>query len=209
MALKRALTVRNVLDKKHDLYEFTGKWYDAFSCPERTGVWFIWGNSGNGKTTFILELIKELSRFEKIVFNSLEEGTSHTLQKSFLNLNMNEVNDRLLVVQDSPEELVERMRAKKSPGVAIVDSFQYFQMSYKQYIDFKRKLSGKLIIFISHADGNQPAGRSAKSVAYDATLKIWVEGYKAISKGRYMGPIGEYVIWPERATMYWSNKNKK
>lgn len=41
-----------------------------------------------------------------------------------------------------------------------------------------------LIIFISHADGKNPAGRSAKSVMYDASLKIYIEGYRAFSKGK-------------------------
>jgi len=60
-----------------------------------------------------------------------------------------------------------------------------------------------LLIFISHADGKFPAGRSAKSVMYDATLKIYVEGYKAFSKGRYIGEKGEYTVWPEKAVAYW------
>lgn len=208
MALRRALTVQNVLDKKYKLFDFDGKWYEAFSNPERSGVWFIWGNSGNGKTTFVLELIKCLANFDKIVFNSLEEGTSHTLYKSLVNLGMKEVNSKLLIVQDSPAELMERMRMRKSAGIVIIDSFQYFQLSYKQYLKFKAGLPGKLIIFISHAEGNEPSGRAARSVVFDATLKIWVEGYKAISKGRYFGPTKEYVIWPEQAAIYWGNKKK-
>jgi len=208
MAVKRALTVQNVLDKKYKLFDFEGEWHDAFSKPEKSGVWFIWGNSGNGKTTFVLELIKCLAKFDRIVLNSLEEGTSHTLQKSFLNLGMKDVKDKLLIVQESPTQLLERMRARKSPGIVIIDSFQYFGLSYKQYLEFKESLRGKTIVFISHAEGKSPAGRAAQSVAYDATLKIWVEGYKAISKGRYLGPTGEYIIWPEKAAIYWGKKNK-
>jgi hypothetical protein len=208
MAVKRALTVQNVLDKKYKLFDFEDEWYDAFSNPERSGVWFIWGNSGNGKTSFVLKLIKCLAKFDRIIFNSLEEGATHTLQKSFLDLGMREVNGRLLVVQENPEKLLERLRAKRSPGIVIIDSFQYFGLSYKQYIDFKESLPGKLIVFISHAEGKLPASRAAQSVAYDATLKIWIEGYKAISKGRYLGPTGEYIIWPERAAIYWGEKKK-
>ena len=48
MAIKRAFTVQNIIDKKYDLFDFEGEWYDAFDQPETTGVWFIWGNSGNG-----------------------------------------------------------------------------------------------------------------------------------------------------------------
>jgi hypothetical protein len=47
-----------------------------------------------------------------------------------------------------------------------------------------------------------PAGRSAKSVMYDAKLKIFTEGYRAFSKGRYIGSKGHYDIWPERARTY-------
>ena len=35
---------------------------------------------------------------------------------------------------------------------------------------------------------------------YDATLKIWVEGFKAFSKGRFIGDKGEFTIWDEERT---------
>ena len=207
MALQRALTVQNIYDTVYELIKFTGDWFDAFGCPETTGVWFVWGNSGNGKTSFILQLIKALSVFFNILFNSREEGTTHTLRKSFEEFNMKDVKSKLLVVNESIDDLKIRLRKKKSPHVVIIDSFQYMQMSYKDYLEFKEEFSAKkLIIFISHADGKNPAGRSAKSVMYDASLKIWVEGYKAFSKGRYFGKhaIKGYTIFAERAKIYWA-----
>ena len=66
----------------------------------------------------------------------------------------------------------------------------------------------KLLIFLSHAAGSSPRGSAAVGVMYDATLKIWVEGYKAFSKGRFIGPTGEYTIWDEGAARYWGYKNK-
>lgn len=203
MAVKRALTIKNVLDTQYELFHFSQEWYDAFSHPEKSGVWFIWGNSGNGKTSFTLSLVRYLASTERVLFNSLEEGTSHTMQLGFKRVNMHEVAGNVLVVKEDAEELTERLLQRKSPRVVIIDSYQYFQLTYKQYILFKEKFPNKLIVFISHADGKLPAGRSAKSVMYDATLKIWVEGYKAISKGRYIGPTGEYVIWKEQADKYW------
>jgi hypothetical protein len=201
--MSRAYTVDNILNRKYNLFDFNGEWADAFSCPERSGVWFIWGNSGNGKTTFILQLIKNLCQFDKVLLNSLEEGASHTIRNGFVRVGMQEVSKKVLIVSESVEEITMRLDIKKSPGIIIIDSFQYFQLSYKQYIEFKRKFPKKLIIFISHADGRVPSGRAAKSVMYDASLKIWVEGYKAFSKGRYIGPVGNYTIWPEGALKYW------
>ena len=92
---------------------------------------------------------------------------------------------------------------KKSARIVVIDSFQYTLMSYRDYLAFKQQFPDKLIIFISHADGKNPAGRSAKSVMYDASLKIYIEGYRAFSKGRYIGEKGYFDIWPERALKYW------
>ena len=94
-------------------------------------------------------------------------------------------------------------RSAKAPDIVVIDSFQYTQMSFKEYQGFKARHRDKLLIFISQADGNKPSGRTAVSVMYDAALKIWVEGYRAISKGRYFGSKGYYTIWEERANIYW------
>lgn len=70
----RALTVKEVLNKRRQTFPFEGKWADAFGQPERTGVWFIWGRSGNGKTSFVMQLIAELCKYDRVAFDSMEEG---------------------------------------------------------------------------------------------------------------------------------------
>ena len=74
---------------------------------------------------------------------------------------------------------------------------------------FKERHPNKLLIFVSHAEGRQPAGRAAKSVMYDAGLKIWVEGYKAFSKGRFIGDLGYAVIWEQGMEEYWAGKQQQ
>lgn len=205
--MKRALTPNDILNKIYKLFEFTGSWFEAFSKPERTGIWFIWGNSGNGKTRFTMQLAKYLCTFGKVIYNSLEEGDSHTVRKAYEDEGMSEVKNRLLLVSEPIAQFSERLKKQRGARIAIIDSFQYAQLTYKQYIEFKERHKDILIIFISHADGKQPAGRSAKSVMYDATLKIWVEGFKAFSKGRYIGDKGHYVVWEDGAYEYWREVN--
>lgn len=62
----RALTVKEVLKQKKRTFAFKGEWKEAFGEPERTGVWFIWGNSGNGKSSFVMQLCKYLCEFERV-----------------------------------------------------------------------------------------------------------------------------------------------
>lgn len=205
--MERAFTVKDILNKKYKLFDFGGEWEEAFSKPERVGVWFIWGNSGNGKTRFTMQLAKYLTCFGKVLYNSLEEGSSHTIRKAFEDVEMQETKNKILLVSESLDKLSERLEKQRSSNIIIIDSFQYAQITYKQYIAFKERHHDKLIIFVSHADGKQPAGRSAKSVMYDATLKIWVEGFKAFSKGRYLGAKGCLTIWSEGAVRYWQEND--
>lgn len=200
----RALTVNEVLNRKRHTFPFSGAWADAFGRPERTGVWFVWGNSGNGKSSFVMQLCKELCKYDRVVYDSLEEGDSMTMHQSLLRHGMSDVGRRFNLLDAEPmNELQERLSRRKSWNIAIIDSFQYTQMSYRDYIRMKEQNKDKLLIFISHAKGRSPRGCAAESVMYDATLKIWVEGFKAFSKGRFIGETGEYTIWPEGAEKYW------
>ena len=51
------------------------------------------------------------------------------------------------------EQLEERLRRRGSPGIVIIDSFQYSGLNYKTYKEFKERHPKKLFIFISHAEG--------------------------------------------------------
>lgn len=201
--MKRALSVNEVLNRKKQTFPFEGKWADAFGCPETTGVWFVWGNSGNGKSSFVMQLCKELCRFDRVAYNSLEEGDSLTMQQSLIRHGMASAGKRFALLSESIEDLKMRLRRRKSYNIIVIDSFQYTLMGYKEYIALKEAFRDKLFIFISHASGHSPSGKAAVSVMYDATLKVWVEGYTAFSKGRFIGKTGRYTIWEEGAEKYW------
>lgn len=201
----RALSVNDLLRKKYDLFHFDHEWAEAFGHPEKTGVWLIWGNSGNGKTSFTLQLMKYLAGFIKVAYVSLEESSAHTMQTAFKRVGMGDVANRIVLIErEDIADIDERLSKKKSPDAIVIDSLQYSEISWAAYKALKEKHSDKLIIFISHADGKQPSGRVARKIMYDATLKIWVEGYRAISKGRYIGINGgTYTVWKEGSERYW------
>ena len=206
---RNAKGVREMLSMRFDTLDFKDAWHDAFGTPERRGVWFVWGNSGNGKTSFVMQLCKYLCRFGRVAYNSMEEGACLTMQDTLRRFGMMEVNRRFLLIDnESIEQLSLRLKRQKSPDFVVIDSFQYTQMTYRQYIEFKEQHRNKLIIFISHATGRLPTGRSGKSVMFDATLKIYVEGYRAFSKGCFIGPVGHFDIWPEMAMRYWGENNE-
>ncbi|MDI3319158.1 hypothetical protein [Pinibacter soli] len=203
--IERGTSVTEVLETKIECLDFEGEWFDAFEKPQSTGVWFIWGNSGNGKTRFTYLLCKYLTKFGKVAYNSLEEGkVSRPMQKAFKQIGMSEVGGKLVTVCEDIQELTKRLERRKGPDIAVIDSVQYARLKKNEYLAFREKFKNtKLLIFISQTRGKLPAGSLANDIMFDANQKIWIEGFRAITKGRSIGPVGHYTIWNEGAAKYW------
>ena len=208
--MAKSLSAQQVLTIQRRTIQLDGAWGDCLGEIDRTGVVLVWGQSGNGKSSAVMSLAKELTKHGKVLYVSLEEGFSLSFQNTLRRYHMQECGARFQVVTGEDMEVISaRLRKRRSADFVVIDSFQYSQLNYKRYLEFKKKHSNKLIIFVSHADGKQPAGRAAVSVKYDADQKIWVEGYKAISNGRYIGSTGECIIWEEGAAKYWGPAKQK
>ena len=192
--MKRAYNPTQLDTKRLITMPFDGEWQALMGQPERAGSWLIWGNSGNGKTSFALQLAGYLTRFGRVAYNSLEEGISESLKRNVRINGLVGVKRLLLLDKEPMDELVERLRRPKAPNIIIIDSLQYCGMNYREYKQLRDEFRSRLFVFVSHADGKEPAGRTARSVRYDANVKIYIEGYRAYAVSRYGG--GEpYIIW--------------
>lgn len=208
--MKKALSSTDLLAKKYDLIEWDEKWSDNFDFPERSGIWSVSGNSGNGKTAFLLQLAKELAKTGRVLYNSLEEGASLTMQNAWKLHRLQDCGKNIQLVKENMEDLGARLSRRQSPDYIFLDSFQYTNMTWKEYLALKAKYSKKLFIINQQMDGSKIMGRTGARVNYDADLKIWIEGFKAFSKGRYFGKNWEYgyEIWEEGAEKYWGSNNE-
>jgi len=203
MSNKNAYSTHRLLQMKFKELDFKGEWLKAIGKPEIRGSWIIWGASTNGKTRFAMQLAKYLARFGKVVYNSLEEGASKTIQMAVKNVNMLEIGVNFnLLDMESIADLKARLKRDRKIKFIIIDSLQYSGLNYQEYKDLKAEFPNKLFVFVSHAEGKEPTGATAKAMRFDAFVKIWVEGFKAFAQSRYGG--GEpYTIWQEGAKKYW------
>lgn len=198
--MARAFTMSELINRRYDEIQLPGKLGDLVGCPELSGNWIIWGPSGNGKTSFVLQLLKAFAQSGiKCIYNSLEEGDGKTLQAAAIREGMGEVSDKILALRREPiDDLKLRLQRHKSPRVIVVDSLQYTGISYPQYKALKEEFSNKLFIWVSHADGREPASRTARTIRYDCDVKIRIEGFVAYATSRYGGG-KHYVISEEKA----------
>lgn len=201
---KRALSIRDIQCYKPEVMDFDGEWLASIGKPELTGSWIIWGGSANGKTRFALQLAKYLSRFGKVVYDSLEEGLSLSMQKAIEDVGMADAKRNFhLLDKETLPELEARLEKQRSAQVVIIDSLQYTGLTYNDYKRLRDRFRHKLFIFVSHAEGQNPKGNVGKSVKYDAFVKIYVEGYVAYPQSRYGGG-SPFVIWENGARKYGS-----
>jgi hypothetical protein len=204
-ARKRAISVKNILDYHPKVMDFQGCWFDSFGKPEMKGCWLVWGASGNGKTRFALQLCKNLTQFGKVAYNSLEEGLSLSFQNAIRESGMIAVKNKFVLLDKEPiADLIERLREKKSADIVIIDSIQYSGLNMNSAKGLTDMFPRKLFVFISHADGQNPSGRTAKAVRFHADVKARVEGYKIpnpVSRFKE-GICKPFVIWEQGVEMY-------
>ena len=198
---RRALSIQNLIDYTPKTLGFTGRWLDAMGDPEPYGSWIIWGASGNGKTRFAVQLVKYLMSFEglRIAYNGLEEGMSETYRRAIIDTGLQMEKQSRYGFWDGfdYEDMMERLKRKRSPNVVVIDSLQYLNITYDQYKELVRKYPKKLFIWISHESGTEPKGGTAQSIKYNSNIKIRVHNYYATIISRYKGK-EVFDIWPEK-----------
>lgn len=205
MANKRAIGVGDLMRKEFVTYEFEGEWLDSFGEVERNFRMLLYGDSGNGKTEFVVQFAKYLAGFGKVYLNSFEQGLSKSLQTAFIRNDMMDVaGDLVIGNKDDFQTIKRRMGARNSPKFCIIDSLDYMNMTAEQYKDLVESYPHKSFIIVCWSAGRHPKTQAAKDIEYMVDMKVRVHEYKAFPRSRFGGNI-PYVIWPA----YWDNKKRE
>lgn len=196
---KRAYSPKEVLAKTYKTLPWGEKWSLPFGYPTTNEAWFISGASASGKSSFVMQLAKELCNYGMTLYLSYEEGVRQSFKERTDRFKMAEVQGRFRVAtSDTYDELVERLAKPKSPHFVIVDSFQVAGWTYDQAKNLIDRFPAKSFIFISQEHKGQPMGKDAVRLRYIAGLKVRVVGYKAFCQGRFTEDPGSYyTVWEE------------
>lgn len=205
--IERAYSVTDVYNAKFEELQFEGEWLQAIGKPEMTGSWFVFGPPKNGKTSFSMKLAKYMTNFGRVYYNSYEEGLSKTIQMAYKRVGMADVGGRIILKQESYEQMLKRLKRHKSPDIVFIDSVQFLEMKFKEYKTLKDTFPSKIFIYISHVQGRIPEGNTAQRIWRDANVIFRVEGRRAFVESRYEGD-GFIDIDAEFAMNYWQGQNK-
>lgn len=198
----KILSARNLLDMKHQCFEFTGKWAALFGTPPKNGVWSVEGGEKHGKTSFVLSLAKYLSNFEKVLYVSAEEGTDALFVDSVRRAEIPASNRFGFLPYITIEDLNLKLKQRNAARIVIIDNMTVYMDEFKRngIIDFIQKHPNILIIFISHRERKAPSTAAGRLVKKLAKITIVIEGLQALIGGRCPG--GTMIIHPDSAELY-------
>lgn len=211
MAKARVLSLSQMRAKKFKyLEDLPQSFIDSFGLIAWGARIFIYGNSGNGKSSLIMILIELFSRHGKIMYLALEEGHSATTQA---NINQYLPSDFEGQIQFADITMtVPLLRAhlakRNSPKIIFIDSVQYLDLDKMGYKSLVSQFKNKIFVFVSHADGRKPLGGLARDILYDADVKVFVKSLVAFVSSRFRGG-KSYVIYEKGAKSRWGKSYRK
>jgi hypothetical protein len=190
--------ITDFLNKKYKELDFDGEWLASFGKPEKNFKCCVIGESGHGKTEFIIKLTKYMAQFTKVYYNSHEQKFSKSLRDALIRNNMSEVNGKVVFADgESVAEMDERLCKRNSPGAIIIDSRDYMKLTIDQFVYLINKYPHKCFIVICWSTGSKPKGSHAGAIEYCCDVKILVKDFKANMRSRFGGNKA-FDIWPER-----------
>lgn len=205
--MSRALTTKNVIDKKHKSFPFTGEWLEVFGQPEKAGAWLIYGKDKNGKTWGTLLLAAYLSSMEKVLFISAEQGISKSFKETVIRAKIDTNNRNLHYVgYITLEELYEILRRRYAPGVVVIDNASFYsdELTPKTLRNLLKDFPNTLFIILAHEERGAPYKATAIYTMKVAEIIINIKGLMMLVGGRCPG--GELAIDEEKSALYHGQK---
>ncbi len=164
-------------------YEFNGSGFEeAIGNPEKDFKMIIYGESGNGKSTYAIEFANYLAvNHGKVLYNSSEEGIGLTLKRKLQKYDSENFN-----VSDCKDfKSLKKIVSKSEFQFIVIDSVNDMNISPKDLKELYSLNPDKAFILILQATkGGQYKGST--EIAHDCDIIIKVEQYQPIvEKTRY------------------------
>lgn len=164
---------------------FDGKLYELIGDPEENFKLMLYGERGQGKSTFAVQLAEYLaSKFGRVLYNSSEEKFSLSLKNKIEAIKSKEFLD--VAAYTKTEDLIKYLKeTSKKPRFLIIDSINDMNISIEDFRDIADLDEKRAIIYIMQATktGNY---KGQSEFAHEAHIIIKMENYTpVVEKTRY------------------------
>ena len=198
VTIPRAYTYEDLARKKYKTLPLKGVWKEHLGDIERSGSILIYGDSGHGKTTYALQLMRELCQGEKVLYNSLEECGSLSLLTNLERAGLKQYKNKYLVCGEPLDNLIQRLSRPQQPKIVFIDSVQacFRGKKTEDYHNLILQFPQTLFIGISQMRKGMPKGAVAEEFYWFCQDRVLVQDFNAyIEKTRTGGnELEPYII---------------
>lgn len=201
--MPKILGVGHVLQKRYKIIEgLPDRVTNALGILPDPFHIVVTGKRKNGKTSFVMQMVKELGKAGlKVFYNSLEEGDSKTIQDAFIRSNMVEAKGKVMLGDGFYfDDLMELLR-NSNYKVVVIDSLDYMKLTKRNYIKMVETFPRKSFIILTWGQKKGNVFTSddyyGRQIEYMVGAVVGVDDFTATAIGRY-GPTEPYDIWPNK-----------
>ena len=198
VTIPRAYTYEDLARKKYKTLPLKGVWKEHLGEIERSGSILIYGDSGHGKTTYALQLMRELCQGEKVLYNSLEECGKLSLLTNLERAGLKQYKNKYLVCGEPLDNLIQRLSRPQQPKIVFIDSVQacFRGKKTEDYHNLILQFPQTLFIGISQMRKGMPKGAVAEEFYWFCQDRVLVQDFNAyIEKTRTGGnELEPYII---------------
>lgn len=213
----KSISVKKLVQKKFKVYDFENEWKDSFGTPETNAQWIVYGESGNGKTEFCVQLAHYYCNFGKVAYISLEQGISSSLQSPFTRYDFKnqpyicKIFEKNTKTEGNVYEQIKAFVAKTTYKTIIIDSLNSLKVTPSEYIELSElaKKRKRTLVNVAWGKGNHPSTSAGEQIEFMVDIKLQVKKYAIPEPKSRFGGNMPYVIWEDKAKEYHYFINQK
>lgn len=177
------------------------------NLPVKSFVLIAYGESGEGKTEYMMQLAKELMRFGKVEWLGYETGHDADIQDAEARNNLNGVIwtdpwEKRKPEQTIFDDIAGAICRRKGAKYIFIDSYDATKLLEEEIMELHRlaKKKNKCLLWIAHAKGKkEPQKTVAQKIEFYGHVGIYVKHYIATPMKNRYGGWDERIIYEERA----------
>lgn len=174
-------TAKEIASIQFETIELESSWNSFLGSPEKGFSMLIYGKPGQGKSTTAINFAYSLSKSNKVLYLSSEEGFSQTMKSKL----ENKQTDTLLIAEPKSKEEVLFIISKHKPKFVFLDSVNHLRIKPEEIEELRKRNPKTSFVLILQATKQ---GNSKGSSEYEHNVDIVIKVENMIletTKNRY------------------------
>jgi predicted ATP-dependent serine protease len=200
---RKIYNINTLKEKKFKTLTFSEKYAALFGNPQRNFIAMCYGESGSGKSVFLLQFADYFARhFGKVLYNSHEEGINQTVVDR---INHFDIGAKKLFVGNALTfgDMCEKIE-RNYYRLVIIDSVKYMGFTFAQLKELRARFAKRQIVVIMVDFGKTKGSpQSGVDLLHASDVKMFFKDGVVNSISRYLPePVKKTLFVPKRESKY-------